>query len=301
MPASKVAVFGVPTAAGAGAPGLERAPFALREAGLHELLRQAGLTVVNLSDLSLFPYRDDPEHPRARNAEVVACAIQAASDEMGRALREGFTLVLGGDCTLVVGTLAGARAALGRPVGLVYLDANADLNTPETSPSGTLAGMALSLALGRGPWAVASAGGTAPAVAGEHVALVGFRALDPGERGPLGRLGLALPAAAVRQLGMRATALLALDGVDNDAGPVLVHWDVDLVDPAEMPAKQSLTPGPGLLWAEAEELLTQLVASPRVVALEVAELQPQKDPDGRCARRVAELVARALAGRFHGS
>ena len=83
MPSSKVAVFGVPTAAGGRAPGLERAPFALREAGLLGDLRATGARVVNLSDLSLFPYRDDPGHPQARNAEVVECAVRAA--EAGRA------------------------------------------------------------------------------------------------------------------------------------------------------------------------------------------------------------------------
>src|SRR5690349_20250693 len=146
MAPGKVAVFGVPTAAGAHAAGLERAPFALREAGLLRGLRARGARVVNLSDLSLFPYREDPWHASARNAEVVACALRAAADEMTRALREGFTIVLGGDCTLVAGVVGGAARALGTEVGLVYLDANADLNTPETSPSGCLSGMALALA-----------------------------------------------------------------------------------------------------------------------------------------------------------
>src|ERR1700704_4674608 len=113
MPSSKVAVFGVPTAAGGRASGLERGPFALREAGLVTDLRATGARVVNLSDLSLFPYRDDPDHPQARNAEVVECAVRAAADEMTRALQEGFTIVLGGDCTLVAGTGAGGRRAPG--------------------------------------------------------------------------------------------------------------------------------------------------------------------------------------------
>ena len=104
MPSSKIAVFGVPTAAGGRAPGLERAPFALREAGLLAGLRATGSRVVHLSDLSLFPYRDDAEHPQARNAEVVECALRAAADEMTRSLHEGFTIVLGGDCTLVAGS-----------------------------------------------------------------------------------------------------------------------------------------------------------------------------------------------------
>lgn len=300
MPTSKVAVFGVPTAAGARASGLERAPFALREAGLLGALRARGARVVNLSDLSLFPYRDDPAHPRARNAEVVACAVRAAADEMTRAVREGFTIVLGGDCTIAAGSVAGARRELGEPVGLVYVDADADLNTPDTSPSGYLNGMALALALGRGPQEVVSASGEPPAVLPDHVSLVGFRALDPGERQGLGDLGLALPASAARRLGMRVAAALALDGVGNADGPIVVHLDVDVIDAAEMPAKQYLTPGDGLTHAEVSDLLTAIVASPRVIALEVTEYDPSRDPDGTQARKIVDLIVRACGRRLQG-
>jgi arginase len=300
MPSGKVAVFGVPTAAGGRAAGLERGPFALREAGLLADLRAGGGRVVNLSDLSLFPYRDDPGHPQARNAEVVECAVRAAADEMTRSLLEGFTIVLGGDCTLVAGTVAGATRTLGQPVGLVYIDADADLNTPETSPSGFLNGMALALALGRGPSNVVAAGGPPPAVQPDHVALVGFRAVDPGERLALGDLGLALPATAARRLGMRAAAALALDGVGNGDGPVLVHLDVDVIDAVEMPAKQFLTPGTGLAYAEVSDLVTAIVASPRVVALEVTEYDPSRDPTGEHARKIAALIVRAAGRRLPG-
>jgi len=300
MAPGKIAVFGVPTAAGARASGLERAPFVLREAGLLTALRSRGARVVNLSDLSLFPWRDDAAHPRARNAEVVACAVRAAADEMTRALDEGFTIVLGGDCTLVAGTTAGARRKLGVPVGVVYVDADADLNTPETSPSGYLNGMALALALGRGAEEVVAARGNDAAVAPDHVALVGFRALDPGERPVLGDLGLALPAAPARRLGMRAAAALALDGVGNEDGPILVHLDVDVIDAAEMPAKQYTAGGDGLTYAEVSDLLTALLASPRVVALEVTEYDPSRDPEGTHARKIVDLVVRAAARRLQG-
>jgi arginase len=299
--ARKMAVFGVPCAAGARSESVALAPFRLREAGLLEALRRTGSRVVNLSDLSLFPRRDDPEHPRSRNAPVVACAVQAAADEMTRALGEGFTVVLGGDCSIVVGTLAGARAALGQPVGLVFLDADADLNTPETTPSGYLDGMALALALGRGDAEVVSAAGTTPAVLPDHVSLVGFRALDPGERNPLGDLGLALPASAARKVGMRATAALALDGVANADGPVLVHLDVDVIDPAEMPAKSTTTPGEPLSLAEVSDLLTRILACDRVVALEVCEYDPGLDPDGGCAHKLVDIIGRAVSRRLRSS
>jgi arginase len=291
-PSVKLAVFGVPSAAGAGGSGVERAAFVLREAGLLGALRAAGARVVNLSDLSMFPFRQDVEHPRARNTDGVACALRATADEMTRALAEGFTIVIGGDCSLIAGAAAGARKALGRPVGLVYVDAHADLNTPETTPSGLLNGMALALAMGRGPAGLVPDGaGVRP----DHVALLGFRHLDPGERTALGDLGLALPAAAMRQLGMRVAAVLALEAVDNDEGPVLVHLDVDTIDYAEMPLKDS--GDGGLSVAEVSDLVTALAASPRVIGMHLAEFQPERDTDGAHARKVVDLLARAVARR----
>lgn len=298
MTPHKIAVFGVPSAAGARGAGMERAPFALREAGLLERLRALGLRVVNLSDLSLFPFRDDPANPKRRNLEVAACAARAAADEMTRAIPEGFTLILGGDCSLTPGTVAGARKALGQPVGLVYLDADADLNTPETTPSGCLNGMALALALGRGPLELTSAGGDPPALHGDHVALLGYRALDPGERPAIGGLGLALPAVAVRKLGMHTASALALDAVNNDDGPILVHLDVDVIDPGEMAAKDTVTPGEGLTMQELSDLLTALLASRRVVALQLTEFNPERDPDGAIAARLVEILTRAIARHF---
>ena len=291
--APRLCALGVPSAAGGRSPGVARAAFALREAGLLSALREAGFRVVNLSDLSLFPLQDDPDHPQARNAGLAACAIAATADEMGRALREGFTLLIGGDCSLLPGMMAGAQACLERPVGIVYLDADADLNTPETSLSGRLCGMALSLALGRGPEALV----TRPAVDPEHVALLGYRALDPGERAPLGDLGLALPADALRRLGARVATTLALDAVDNGDGPYVVHLDVDVIDAGDFPPNRLRTPGRGLSLQETADLLTRLVGSPRCVALEVCEFDPDQDPEGVWAARLVELIARAVAAR----
>jgi arginase family enzyme len=97
---------------------------------------------------------------------------------------------------------------------------------------------------------------------------------------------------------MRSAAALALDGVGNEDGPILVHLDVDVVDPLEMPAKGILTEGAALSLAEVSDLVTALVASPRVVAIEVMEYDPSADPDGVHARKVVGLLSRALARRL---
>jgi arginase len=292
----KVAVFGVPSSAGARGPGMERGAFALREAGLLEALGRHA-RVVNLSDLSLFPWRADPEHPRERNLAVAACAARAAGDEMTRALAEGFTIVIGGDCSLLPGCAGGVRRALGRDVGIVHVDANADLNTPDTSPSGQLNGMALALALGRGSPELCAAGGPAPAAHAAHVALLGVRELDPGEAGPAAELALCRGSEDIRRLGPAVAAGEALQAIDNGAGPVFVHFDVDVLDPDLLAAKDTLTPGHGLSWEETQALLVSLVSSPRVVAMEVGEFNPSRDLEGRDARRLVALLEAVVAAR----
>ena len=293
----KIAVFGVPSSAGASGPGCERAAFALREAGLLESLRRVGARVVNLSDLSLFPWRADAEHPRQRNLALAACAARATADEMPRALAEGFTLLVGGDCSLVAGSVGGATRALGRTVGLVYLDADLDLNTPETTPSGNLNGMAVAAALGRGAAELVAAGGGA-ALQPEHVAILGYRSVDLGERLPQQQLALTRSADEVRANGAARAAAEALAAIGNDDGPLLVHLDVDVIDASELGAKAPLTPGAGLGWAEIEALLLALLQSSRIAALEVCEFNPSLDPDGSYARKLVALLTKAVAARL---
>ena len=291
-------VLSTRSAAGAPGPGTELAPSALVKAGLLEALRASGADVQTVDDATdvVFPYRADHEHPSGRNVRGVAAAAAFTAEGVVSALTNGSALLLGGDCTLIAGSLAGARRALGRPVGVVYLDAHADLNTPETSPSGFLCGMALALALGHGPAEVTAAGGARGVVEPEHVALLGYREVDPGERPLLESLGLALPAEAARSMGMRGVAARALDEIANDGGPLWVHVDVDVLDPGLMTAKHSLTPGAGLRWEELAELLAALAASGRLVGMQVAEFFPPGDPDGRQARRLIETLVRGGVG-----
>jgi arginase len=268
-----------------------RGPFELRAAGLLQALAADGTRVVNLSDLSLFPYRDDPEHPRARNADVVACAVRAAADEMMRALDDGFTLMLGGDATIVVGAVAGARRKYGTAVGLVYIDAHADLHTPETTRSGFLQGMVLALALGHGPELVIRAA-TEPALEPSRVALLGVREWEEAERAAAQELGLVLPLDELQRLGTTAAAARALDALGDR--PIVVHFNVDAIAATEMPAVEIPALGGGLSMAEAADLLRSVLASPRVQALVVTQYDPVRDHERQCAQRIVDLVTSAL-------
>lgn len=293
MAPEKIAVFGVPTAAGARGEGPSRAPFVLRSLGLLEALAGDGRRVVNRSDLSLFPYREDDTSPHARNASGVACAVRAAADEMPRALADGFTVLLGGDCTLVVGSLTGLARHAEAPVGLVFLDAHADLHDEATTVSGRIQGMALAIAMGEGPASVRE--GAIP-VRPEHVVLLGVRDWEKGEPERARRLGWVASAAEMRERGLPATAARALEVIGDR--PVLVHFDVDVIRAEDMPATEVATPGDGLTLVEAAELLRDLLAFPQVKAIEVVEYDPDRDPDGRHGRRVVDLVTTALSRRL---
>jgi arginase len=134
-------------------------------------------------------------------------------------------------------------------------------------------------------------------VAKEHVALLGYRELDPGELQPCGELALASSADEVRRLGAVPAAQAALHAIRNDDGPVLIHLDVDVLDPELMPAKDGHTPGRGLGWDAAQELLSSLVVSARAAALQLCEFNPARDPDGRAALGLVALLARAMGAR----
>src|SRR5687768_16693560 len=149
MPAqSALRVIGVPSSAGAYAPGQERAPAALRAAGLLDRLRASGIDVQDLGDTAGFRWQVDRSHPRAMNASAVARAARGTSVLVEKALRDGgAALVLGGDCTVELGTVAGARRA-NHGVGLVYIDLDTDLNTPASTTDGALDWMGVAHTLG---------------------------------------------------------------------------------------------------------------------------------------------------------
>jgi arginase len=287
----RLVTFGVPSAAGAARPGVERAPAVLRAAGLVEALSVHGRRVVDRGDLSLFPYQPDPGHPRARNATGVACAAAAALRELGQIAPDTLALVLGGGCSLLAGVVAGVARRDGVAPAIVLLDAHADLNTPETTPSGILDGMALALALGRGPAPVAALGG--PWASPSAVAAIGQREIDAGEQAALAGLALAIDARQALIEGPARVAERVRAVIDGR--PFVIHLDVDVLDPTEMPAKDGPPPGPGLTRPALVWLLAHWSASPDLAGLLVTCFSPAHDPSGRWARTLVGILADGLA------
>jgi len=293
---ASVTVIGAPTSAGAYSPGQEDGPRALREQGLLERLARAGTDATDAGDVEPFRWRPDPARPRAANAAAVADRAGQVAARVAAVPAGGRALVLGGDCTVGVGTVAGLIGRGAAP-GLVYLDRHADLNVPGSTVDGALDWMGVAHMLDREGAAgeLAGVAGRRPMLAPAQLAYLGLGRVSEFEAGELERLRPAIvdlettvadPAAAAR------AALAAL----GDSDEIAVHFDVDVLDFLDAPLAENTDRGLGLSLEAAGAALAALLADPRVAALTVTEFNPHHGaPDGSTTRRLADTLAAALA------
>jgi arginase len=271
---------------------LFEAPATLRAAGL-----AAALRADDMGDVTPEPYRDFVRPAgRPRNEPEIERYSTAIADRVAQALAGGaFPVLVGGDCSIVLGALLGARRSGRGSLGLVYLDAHADFATPQESRTGSAASMCLALAVGRGDTPLARLGGGA-LVEPERVALVGRRDHGAGWYGHA-----ALEASAILDLDdglLRGRPIEASVGdvldrmVGSAADGFWVHVDADVLSPEIMPAVDSPEPG-GPNLVEAIALLRPLVRHPLAVGLEVTIYDPSRDPTRSCARTLVELLGAA--------
>ncbi|MDI3270425.1 MAG: arginase, partial [Bacillota bacterium] len=223
---------------------------------------------------------------------------EQVAEEVARSLRQGhLPLILGGDHSLAIGTLAGHRLADSR-VGIVWIDAHGDFNTPETSPSGNVHGMPLIHILGRGdPHLLSVAGG--PAAEPEDVALIAIRSLDPGEKVLLKEMGIhVMTMREVDEKGMARCVREAL-AIASRGGTQGVHlsFDLDAIDPAIAPGVGTPVPG-GLTYREAHVALEILAESGLLRSMEFVEVNPILDQRNQTAEMAVELIQSALGKRI---
>ena len=275
--------------------GEARAPGALRDAGL---VRRTGARDAGDVDTTV----DNPDRD-ARTGVIGFEQIRRASLEIDSTVvaildEGGKPLVVGGDCTVLVGALA-AKERFGR-VGLAFVDGHLDFFSGETSPSGEAADMDLAFVTGHGPAGLVDLVGPPPIAEPGDVVVMGHRA-DTEEGGPREvdlvdeRIQLA-EAPAIKRGHPERLGRFVAERLEAQAGHFWVHFDVDVFDQAEMPAVTYPLPD-GLGWEHAEALLRTLVGSRRLVGLSVADFVPDKDTDGRYARRLVDLVAGLFAPR----
>jgi arginase len=298
-----IAIVGAPLDLGAGRRGVDMGPSALRLAGLGSRVAALGYSVEDLGNVFVDQPESTPSGPtRAKYLTQITSVCSALADMIDRAVREGrFPLVLGGDHSVAVGTVAGvAHAAKQRQekIGIIWIDAHADMNTPETSPSGNIHGMPLACCIGRGPAELTNILGFAPKAHPANVVLVGVRDVDAIERQCVRESGVtAFTMRDIDERGLREVMDRALAVAGDGTAGIHLSLDMDVVDPDEAPGVGTPVRG-GMTYREAHLAMEIVCDSNNLNSMEIVEVNPVLDQANRTANLGVELVLSALGKRI---
>ena len=298
-----VHVLGVPMDLGSGRRGVDMGPSAIRIAGLEDRLRELGHEVVDEGDLDIKNMEElKVGDVHARYLTEIARAARLAAGKVERIMAKGrFPLVLGGDHSISVGTVSGIAAfcrARRKKLGLLWIDAHGDINTPDTSPSGNIHGMPVASLLGEGPDSLTGIGSDQPKVNARNVALVGIRSLDEGEKVRLKRHGVQVHTMSdVDRSGIHRIMKKALARVTDGTDYVHVSFDLDAVDPTVAPGVGTPVKG-GLDYREAHLIMELLHDSGVMTSLELVEVNPILDDRNASGLFAVELVQSAFGKKI---
>lgn len=288
-----IALIGAPTDIGAGHRGASMGPEALRVAGLAEALRDRGLQVIDAGNLvgPVNPWQPPTDGYR-HLAEVVAWN-RAVMDAVYGQLHHGrLPILLGGDHCLGVGSItAVARHCreTGKKLRILWLDAHADFNTSQVTPSGNVHGMPVACLCGLGPQPLTHLGGDAPAIQPSEIRQIGIRSVDQGEKRLVKEYGLDIyDMRYIDEIGMKRAMEEALEGIDADTH-VHVSFDVDFLDPAIAPGVGTTVPG-GPNYREAQLVMEMIADTGRVGSIDIVELNPAFDEHNRTGQLAVDLV-----------
>lgn len=303
MTRSRLAIIGAPMDLGAGRRGVDMGPSAVRLAGLFDRLSQLGYSVEDKGNIAVVQPESVPEgeHKARYLAEISrTCETLAAMVEKTAADRQ-FPIVLGGDHSVAIGTVSGLSRHYhkqGEKLGLIWIDAHADMNTPQTSPSGNIHGMPLACLIGLGPAELSGIYGYSPKVAPENVAIIGLRSVDTEEKRNVQRTGIrAYTMRDVDERGLRAVMQEAIETASNGTAGFHLSFDMDSVDPDEAPGVGTPVRG-GLTYREAHLAMEIVCDCDGMRGLEVVEVNPVIDTANRTAILGVELVMSALGKRI---
>ncbi len=293
-----VKLLGIQAGRGAPTPGAQEGPFTLRERGLILRLTAAGHAVEDLGDIpgeyeTRFAIAPGQSVNHLHNVLQVNRHTHACVLGTRRKAPAAFLLVVGGDHSLAIGTLAGLSDACQR-LGLLWIDAHADFNTPATSPSGNIHGMSLAVVCGLGHRDLRLISDYDPMVEQEDVFLLGPRDIDPGEQQNLAESRVHLRTTQQwREAGIVETAMRACETLRTRCDHIHLSFDIDVLDPQFVPGTGTPVPG-GLSAGEARSLLAALGRSGAIGSAEFVEYNPMLDPDGRTAELTLELISALL-------
>ena len=296
-------VIGVPLDLGGGRRGVDMGPSAVRIAGLGERLSAMGLRVVDRGDLdSPIPETRVPRDARKKYIREIARVCQRLYTLVRQAHDEGaFPVVLGGDHSLAAGSVGASAdhaAAAGRDLGLIWVDAHGDMNTPTTTRSGNVHGMPLAALLGAEPHELARIGGRMPKVRAEKTVLLGVRDLDEAEKVRIRESRVHLfTMKDIDRHGIASVMEQALAVAGHDTLGIHLSFDLDACDPAIAPGVGTPVKG-GFDYREAHMVMEMVADSGRLLALDLVEVNPILDIQNQTAILGAELVASALGRRI---
>jgi len=299
-PRLEVAVISVSIDLGAGRRGVDMGPSALRIAGLTERVEALGYRVREAGTVTAggFETTDPGDARHARFlAEILDVAGRAGELVTGGLEHGCLPLVLGGDHSLSIGSVSAVarhHRARGEAIGVIWVDAHADMNTSETTPSGNIHGMSLAVLLGRGLEPLTRLCGEAPAARPENVTVLGARELDPGERALIAELGVRVfTMSEIDERGIGACMDEALERATSATAGFHLSFGLDALDPREAPGVGTPVQG-GLTYREGHLVCEKAAGSGRMLSLEVVELNPVLDDGNHTARLAVGLVASAL-------
>jgi arginase len=303
MRLSTIAILGAPLDLGAGRRGVDMGPSALRLAGLNAKLPSLGYHIEDLANVSVAQQESTPSGPMnakylehiARTCEKLAGMVEGAMEA------QKFPLVLGGDHSIAVGTVSGVAASLRKKrekTGLIWIDAHADMNTPESSPSGNVHGMPLACCIGRGPRELTNIFDFAPKVEGRNVALIGIRDVDIRERDIVRDSGVtAFTMRDIDERGLRNVMEQAISTASDGTAGFHLSLDMDAVDPHEAPGVGTPVRG-GMTYREAHLAMEMICDCTSMLSMEVVEVNPVLDEANRTALLGVELVMSAMGKRI---
>jgi len=301
--AQKIRIIGVPMDLGASRRGVDMGPSALRVAGLQARIKQLGLQVEDIGNISVKqPEEMSYGEKRAKYLAEIADACKDLAAIVEKTLDENMTpVVLGGDHSIAAGSLSGVAGYFRqkeKKFGLIWLDAHGDINTPESSPSGNVHGMPLAAAMGYGAAELVELQGFKPKVEPQNISLVGIRDLDSQEKKLAKKSGVhVFTMRDIDERGMREVMSDALKYAMDDTDGISVSLDMDFVDPSDAPGVGTPVRG-GVTYREAHLAMEMLADTEAMVSLEVVEINPVIDEHNRTALLGVELVLSGLGKKI---
>jgi arginase len=299
----KIRIIGVPMDLGASRRGVDMGPSALRVAGLQARIKQLGHQVEDIGNISVKqPEEMSYGEKRAKYLAEIADACKDLGAIVEKSLEESMLpVVLGGDHSIAAGTLSGIAAYFKKKekkIGLIWLDAHGDINTPESSPSGNVHGMPLAAAMGYGAMELVELQGFKPKVEPQNISLVGIRDLDTQEKKLAKKSGVhVFTMRDIDERGMREVMSDALKYAMDDTDGISVSLDMDFVDPSDAPGVGTPVRG-GVTYREAHLAMEMIADTEAMASLEIVEINPVIDEHNRTALLGVELVLSGLGKKI---